>query len=408
MKTHAPVNFCSQRCAILLVWLASLVCGNAQALQFNTYAGYAGKGYSDGAATNALFHSPQAVAADSSGNLYVADSGNNVIRKITPSGTVSTLAGTAGVTGSNDGSGSGASFNQPGGIAVDTGGNVYVCDSGNSTVRKITSLGVVTTLAGTAGTTGSANGTGAAALFNQPAGLAVDSATNLYVADYGNNIIRKITLARVVTTLAGTAGAIGGADGAGPTAQFYQPQGVTVDSGGNVYVADTANGTIRKITSAGVVTTLAGTAGTYGSVDTTGPNALFYQPYGIAVDSTGNLYVSDYFNQTIRKVTSSAVVTTLCGLPQNFGSADGTGNNARFWGPEGIAISGGALYVADSGNETIRMVTTNTDVVSTFAGSPSAGSANGATPYNRLNAPQSIAADSSGNIYVADTQNSTI
>jgi sugar lactone lactonase YvrE len=196
------------------------------------------------------------VAVDGAGNLYVADTGNHVIRVVTAAGVSSTLAGTVGVKGSADGLGANASFNQPWGIALDSAGNLYVSDYGSSTIRKVTQAGQVTTLAGTAGAVGSVNNTGANARFFHPMGLAVDSATNIYVADYGNHLIRKITPPNVVSTLAGTAGEFGSADG--PNGLFYEPESVAVDQAGNVYVADTGNGAIRMITSNGSISTLAG------------------------------------------------------------------------------------------------------------------------------------------------------
>jgi len=216
-------------------------------------------------------------------------------------GVVTTLAGTAGGSGgSADGTGAAASFNAPTGVAVDSSGNVYVADSENHTIRKITAAGVVSTFTGT-GSVGRLDGTGSAASFRYPFGVAVDSIGNVYVADYYNSTIRKITAAGVVSTFAGT-GSVGRLDGTGSAASFYYPYGVAVDSSGNVYVADTFNNTIRKITSAGVVSTLAGTAGSTGSTDDTGAAASFRYPSGVAVDSSGNVYVADQLNHTIRKI----------------------------------------------------------------------------------------------------------
>src|SRR4051812_20684041 len=204
----------------------------------------------------------------------------------------STLAGSAGY-GSSDGTGSAARFNNPFGVAIDSAGNSYVADTSNHTIRKITAAGVVTTLAGLAGTSGSADGTGSAARFFLPKGVAVDSTGNVYVADTNNHTIRKITPAGVVSTLAGFAHSPGSNDGTGSDAAFFNPSGVSVDSVGNVYVADTGANTIRKITPAGVVTTIAGQPGAFGSNDGTGPNAHFLFPTGVTVDSGGNLYVAD-------------------------------------------------------------------------------------------------------------------
>lgn len=375
-----------------------------------TLAGTAGVfGSADGTGTAASFTLPTGLAVDGAGNLYVADSVNGTIRKITSAGVVTTLAGTPGVIGSADGTGTSASFNYPFGLAVDGAGNVCVADTYNGTIRVVTSAGVVTTLAGTARVTGSADGTGAAASFRQPFGLAADGAGNLYVADTGNNTIRKITAAGVVTTLAGTAGATGSADGTGAAASFSEPFGVAVDSAGNAYVADSSNNTIRKITSAAAVSTLAGAVPVSGNADGAGASATFSSADGLAADSAGNVYVADTGNNTIRKVTPSGVVTTLAGAPGTAGSADGTGALARFSSPSGIAVDGADnLYVADTGNNTIRKITP-AGVVSTLAGmSGATGSADGAGAQARFRAPAGIAADSAGNVYVADSGNNTI
>src|SRR5439155_731061 len=205
--------------------------------------------------------------------------------------TFTTLAGQASI-GSADGTGSAARFNGPFGVATDSSGNVYVADTSNPTIRKITPASVVTTLAGLAGSIGSADGTGSAARFLYPYGVATDSSGNVYVVDYGNHTIRKITPAGVVITLAGLAGNTGSADGTGSAARFNDPYGVATDSSGNVYVADTPTLTVGIPIPAGVVTTLAGLAGTIGSADGTGSAAQFNGPSGVATDSSGNVYVA--------------------------------------------------------------------------------------------------------------------
>jgi len=271
---------------------------------------------------------------------------------------VTTLAGTADLFGSVDGTGAAARFDLPSGVAVDSGGNVYVADAGNSTIRKVTAGGVVTTLAGTADLVGNVDSTGAAARFDLPSGVAVDSAGNVYVADQNNHTIRKVAAGESVTTLAGTAGMLGSVDGTSAAARFYQPTGMAVDSAGNIYVADQYNSIIRKVTAGGAVTTLAGTADLVGSVDGTGAAARFNNPSGVAVDSPGNVYVADHFNHTIRKVTAGGVVTTLAGSAGTAGSADGTGAAARFSFPTSVVADGaGNVYVADTGNATIRKIT---------------------------------------------------
>ncbi len=265
-------------------------------------AGVAGTtGHADGAATVASFYYPIGVAVDTNGYVYVADTNNYEIRKIAPDGTVSTLAGSWSSPGSNDGQASGASFYLPGGVAVDAQGVVYVADTQNHNIRKVMPDGTVTTLAGN-GTAGSSNGVGAAASFDEPGAIAVDHNGNLYVADTGNNEIRKVTPNGTVSTLAGS-GVAGNADGVGTAAQFFSPYGIAVDAFGNVYVADTYNREIRKITPDGTVSTLAGTNSVSGIADGKGAAATFQFPYGIAVDAAGDLFVSDYSAATLRKIT---------------------------------------------------------------------------------------------------------
>ncbi|MEI6569116.1 MAG: Ig-like domain repeat protein, partial [Verrucomicrobiota bacterium] len=311
-------------------------------------------GYLDATGTAALFQTVMGVATDSSGNVYVADAGNNMIRKITPAGAVTTLAGQT-TAGFADGTNGAAQFSWPEGVAVDSIGNVYVADTSNNRIRKITPAGVVTTLAGQA-SSGSANGNGAAAQFNGPSSVAVDGSGNVYVADMGNNLIRKITPSGDVTTFAGML-ASGWVDANGTAAKFYQPYGVAVDGSGNVYVGDTYNNCIRKITSAGLVTTLAGVGAGFGSyLDGTGSTARFNLPAGLVADSVGNIYVSDSANNRIRKITPGGVVTTLAGTGSS-GPWNGPGSEAGFSAPGSVAVGGdGVLYVADRLNTRIRSV----------------------------------------------------
>jgi streptogramin lyase len=247
-----------------------------------------------------------------------------------------TFAGFVASQGSADGTGGEARFDYPTGIAMDSSGDIYVGDDW-ATVRKITPAGTVTTLAGKAPITGKDDGEGSAARFNGPFGLATDPSGNIYVADMGNHTIRKITPTGLVTTIAGLAGTSGTADGQGTTARFKSPYAIAADSSGNLYVADSGNNTIRKIRPDGIVTTFAGVAGTSGKTDGMGSTARFYQPFGIATDSSGIIYVSDSGNHIIRKITPQGFVTTLAGLGKNPGSADGTGTEARFYAPGGLA-----------------------------------------------------------------------
>jgi sugar lactone lactonase YvrE len=313
-------------------------------------------GSADGTGSAARFTSPSEVAVDSANNLYVADTGNHTIRKITPAGLVSTFAGSPGMPGSADGTGAAARFNSPIGLSLDGAGNLYVGDADNDTIRKITPAGAVTTLAGKAEEVGSADGTGSNARFNGPRGVAVNAAGDVYVADTFNNTIRKITPAGVVSTLAGLAGATGSADGTGSAARFNHPRGVAVDTASNIFVADTTNDTIRRITPAGVVTTVAGSAGVGGSADGSIFAARFLAPFSIKVSSSGDIYLADTVNDTIRKISAVGVVNTLGGVPLMAGSADGTGANAQFTSPEGVGLdSAGNLFIGDTGNNTIRL-----------------------------------------------------
>jgi len=305
--------------------------------------------------TGASLVFPKASAVDALGNIYVANNDHTIL-KITPLGVASVFAGQPGVHGFADGTGSAARFTSPEGIAVNLAtGNVYVSDSLNNTIRKITPAGDVTTFAGSPGPSDAADGTGPAARFAHPKGVAVDSMGNIYVSDADNSTIRKITPGRVVTTLAGSAGNAGSFDGTGSTARFNNPNGIAVDGTGQIYVADSNNHTIRKITPAGVVSTLAGLPGSGGSQDGQGCAARFYDPVGVAVDNNGDVVAADNSTSLIRKVTAAGVVTTLGGKPFSDGNADGVGSAARFFNPGGVTINGAnQLLVTDTGNSTLR------------------------------------------------------
>ncbi len=314
--------------------------------------------------------------------------------------TFSTLAGSAGQLGSADGTGSGARFSYPNGLAVDNGGTAYAVDY-NMSLRKVTPQGVVTTLP---------------VGLNHPVGVAVDAATNVYIANVFDHTIVKVTPLGVVTTLAGLASRKGSQDGIGSAARFNNPCGVAVDGAGNVYVADTANNTIRKVTPGGAVTTLAGLAQfdgfgnpVGGSADGTGSTARFNAPWGVAVDAATNIYVADTVNQTIRKVTGAGEVTTLAGQPESAGSADGAANAARFNYPFAVAVDGlGNIYVADRNNHIIRKLTP-AGMVTTLAGqAESSGDSDGTGSEVQFNMPSSVAVDSAGNVFVADESNHTI
>lgn len=323
-------------------------------------------GSSDGRGRTARFFYPGGMCIDASGALYVSDGGNSTIRKILPNGTVTTVAGSPVETGSTDGAASVARFNGVGGVAVDSTGNLYVADSGNCTIRKITPAGVVSTLAGLAGSSATTDGTGAAARFADPQNLTVDPAGNVYVADGAGGTIRKVTPAGVVTTVAGLPGNSGLTNGPVATARFDMPIDVALDTAGNIYVADYGNSCIRKITPDGTVSTFAGSTLT-GNVDGKGTAARFDSPAGLAVDSSGNVYVADAKQDTIRRITPDGTVTTVAGLPTTTENIDGDFTHATFAGPADLAVdAAGVIYVADAGNNTIRRIVTGTFVVPTF------------------------------------------
>ena len=307
-----------------------------------------------GDGSGSVFSIPNAVVADKNGNIYVTSPGNNKIIKITSAGIVTTLAG-SGAAGTADGNGSSAQFYAPTGIAIDSAGNLFIADKLNNRIRKIAPNGDVTTFAGSS--TGFSDGVGIAARFDGPYSLAIDSSDNLYVTDSNNNRIRKITPTGVVTTLAGS-GVAGAANGIGIAAQFNLPFGIAVDNTGNLYVSDTWNHLIRKITPNGIVTTFSGSvAGFYDGIVT---SALFSAPGGIAVDGLGNVYVADINNQRIRKITASGVVTTIAGTGAIGFVDNASGLQSLFNQPFGISVdSAGSIYVADTSNARIRKLTLN-------------------------------------------------
>jgi len=319
-------------------------------------------------AAAANFSLTTGIATDSTGAVYIANSRNTIL-KITRDGIALTFAGKPDERGSADGLGYAARFTYPVGIATDYADNVYVTDKVNNTIRKITPTGLVTTFAGTAGTHGHADGTGGNASFLSPIGIATDSTGNIYVADSGNNIIRKITPTGVVTTIAGLAGESGEIDASGASARFTAPYAIATGGAGELFVVEMSSHTLRKITPGGVVTTLAGKAGESGHADGIGTNATFDSPHGVATDKAGNVYVADYGNNTIRKVTPAGVVTTIAGLAgagEN-GEFDGVGAAATFLEPMAIAHDNtGNLLVLEADN--VRQVTP-TGVVTTIAGS---------------------------------------
>lgn len=523
----------------------------------STLAGNGAAGFADGAGAAAQFNYPTGILTDVLGNVYVSDRRNNRIRKISPQGVVGTIAGN-GTAGSLDGTAGAANFNQPGGMAVDAYGNIYVADAGNNRIRRITPTGEVNTLAGN-GAMKSASGIGTAASFSSPAGIALNNSGEAFIAEPGGNIISKLELTgyainkplpvglifdaatgtisgtptaalpatnyivtaynlggssstvinitvdnavptatdppnisyptpqvypinttitplvptntggaatagfgsyqvttyagsgnsggsdgnvnsasfdgiagvmpdaagnvyvadftervRVITpagnvqTVAGTINTLGYVNGPATTARFNGPTKTVMDAAGNIYVTDTNNHTIRKISAAdGTVSTFAGT-GAPGSDDGPPGVATFDHPEGLVIDAAGNLYTADFSTDIIRKIAPDGTVSTIAGKAGVPGSNDGNSTAARFWGPEYLAIdAGGNLYVDDYNNNKIRKITP-AGVVTTLAGNGTAGFKNGAGTQASFNAPRGLAVDASGNVYVADEANEMI
>ena len=318
------------------------------------------------------FNGPAGLAVDAAGNIYVADYGNNLIRKIAATGLVSTIAGN-GFQGSLNGTGTASSFNRPTSLVLDASGNLYITDSGNNQIRKLSASGIVTTIAGS-DSAGYINAQDTSALFFDPLGITRDGAGNLYVADAGNNVIRLISPANAVTTYAGAADSLT-SNGTPSASLLNNPTGVTIDASGNLYVANYLNNNIIKVTVSGIVARLAGT-GDPGSANGPDTSAMFYLPNSVALDAANNIYVSDEVNNLIRKITPDGTVSTFAGSGKA-GAADSTGTAASFNGPGGLSFdAAGNLYVADTNNNLIRKITP-LGAVTTVAGSGLSGAKNG-------------------------------
>lgn len=321
--------------------------------------GYHGDG---GPATSAELWAPLCVALDGNGNLYIADTNNNVVRKMTPGGTISTVAGSGASGYSGDGGpATSATLNFPSGIALDGAGNVYIADTENNVIRKVTAAGTITTLAGTgkAGYSGD-HGQATSAELNAPWGLTLDTAGDLYIADSSNNLIRRVAPTGTITSVAGT-GKAGYSGDSGPaiSATLHTPSGVTLDTAGDLYIADMGNAVIRKVTAGGSITTVAGT-GKAGYSGDNGPatSAELAGPMGVAVDGSGNIYIAIQGNQAVRKVTPGGTISTVAGIGLlGYSGNGGPATSARLWAPGGVTLDGsGGFYIADTLNNVIRRV----------------------------------------------------
>ncbi|PZF70923.1 NHL domain-containing protein [Taibaiella soli] len=386
-----------------------------------TFAGNGASGFAgdNGPAVNAQLGSVYAVAMDPVGNLYVADMGNDRIRKVTAgTGIITTVGGNGVVSfGGDGGAAAGAQFgNSIQGVAADVAGNVYISDGANYRVRKVTAAtGIIATFAGN-GTSGSAgdNGPATSANLNALGGLATDAAGNVYIADRSNHKIRKVNAAGTITTIAGNgSAAMAGDNGAATSASLNYPAAVALDAAGNLYIADASNNRVRKVDASGIITTFAGTGSTAYNGDTLAPTATnLYNPAGLAIDAAGNVYISESSNNRVRKITPAGVVSTVAGIgTAGYFGDGGPAISAKVSAPKGLALDGfGNLYIADYTNNVIRKLTMSTGIITTVAGINSAGFAGDGGPATsaKLNSPIAVAIDTAGHLYVADLNNRRI
>jgi sugar lactone lactonase YvrE len=346
-------------------------------------AGFSGDG---GPATSAQLNEPHAVAVDSSGNRYIADTLNNRARKVDGSGAITTVAGTGTEGFSGDGGpATSAELGYPNGVAVDDAGNLYIADLSNNRVRKVDGSGTITTVAGTGAQDFSGDGGPAtSAEIAGPNGVAVDDAGNVYIADTSNHRVRKVDASGTISTVAGTGSADFSGDGGPATsAKINSPSALALDDTGNLYIADQGNNRVRKVDSSGTITTVVGNGGGGFSGDG-GPatSAELANPLGVEVDGSGNLYIGDFYNHRVRKVNSSGTITTVAGTgTAGFSGDGGPATSAEQNYPRGVAVDGsGNLFVADTGNQRVRKVDPDTVPPETTITSGPSGATNDPTP----------------------------
>ncbi len=376
----------------------------------NSRAGFSGDG---GPAVRAQLNAPQGLALDAAGNLYIADSQNNRVRIVSKDGLIKTFAGNGqtsfggGPRTYNDGGPATEAFlHLPMGVAADKSGNIFIADTGDNSVRKVTTDGIINTFAGDSfpGYFDKQGGTAIDSEFNKPSDVAVDSSGNVYIADTANQVVRKVTPdGATISTYAGSAASgFSGDNGPADKAALTAPMALALDSSGNLYILTNGDGRIRKVDTKAVITTVAG-AGTAGFADGDAAKAQFYFPTGLAIDGSGNLFVADALNMRIRKVASGSVSTVAGNGILSYSGDNGPALAAQLNTPLGVAVdASGAVYVADAYNNVVRKVAKN-GVISNVAGNGQAGNSD-----PQLDHPQAVAADPAGNVYIADTQNSRI
>lgn len=381
----------------------------------NGRSGLSGDG---GPATNAQLFNPLGVAVDEAGNIYIADDGNGRVRKIAASGEISTVAGNGSQDDGETGDGGPATSAQlltVADVAVDAAGNLYLAESFYGRVRRVSPNGTITTVAGKGGSGGNSGDGGPAtsAELREPYGLALDKSGNLYIADRGNHNIRRVARNGIITTVAGNGtGGYSGDGGPATSAQLSQPLDLDFDAEGNVFIVDSGNHRIRKIATTGTITTVVG-SGISGYAGDGGPatSAELSQPYGVAVDAEGNLFVADTFNHRIRKVSGNGIIRTIAGNGTSRYSGDGgSATNAQISQPQGVAVdSVGTLYIADPDNHCVRKVDAD-GIITTFAGNgiPGFKGDGGPATEAQLSTPRNVAVDSEGNVYIAEFGNHRI
>ncbi len=376
----------------------------------STGGGYSGDG---GPATSAQLGDPIGVAVDGAGNLYIADTENSVIRMVAPNGTITTVAGNGTQGYSGDGSSAtSAQLSRPWGVAADRAGDLYIVDYGNNVIRKVAANGSIATVAGNGGYGYSGDGgLATSAQLKNPLGVAVDAAGNLYIADSNNEAVRKVDVHGIITTVAGDGKCCHSGDGGPATsAELASPDSVALDAAGNLYIAERGADRVRKVAANGIITTVAGNGKRGYSGDGGPATSAELHPDGIAVDTAGNLYISDGADYVIRKVDVHSTITTAAGSGREYSGDGGPATGAQLYGPEGAAVdAAGDIYIADTVDNVVRRVATD-GTITTAAGGVNWGYSGDGGPATSagIDLPAGVATDAAGNLYIADELDNVI